>query len=436
MCRLRVLNRPIHGIMIRHRIRSPFRIVCLIAAICFLAATSNAFAEPAVERVSFTPRSDGEGYVVRFHLDGAVPAYSEPREIGGGQLEMILFNTTLARGFDHGTAEGPVSSYSGEPAGGHLVFRFTLRQETHVTASAYRDRNSNDILLGLTYGEPPVRTAVADARESFQVPVKPAAATGSMKPRRSEAPPRRTENASSEAKRWMLDTIVIDAGHGGHDPGAVANGLREKDITLRVARKLGSHIEEKLGIDVVFTRDDDRFIALKDRGKIANAKGGKLFISLHVNSARSAQAHGTETYFIGLHKSEAARSTMERENSVIHLESNPEQYKNMNEGALIRMELTQSAYMRKSEELSSLIEDQFSDRVGRKSRGVKQAGFYVLWGASMPAILVELGFLTNRNEARFLSSEEGQEYMASAIFRAVRAYKNQYEKGLTYIADE
>ena len=411
------------------------RLVASILVLAALALTSSALAKPTVERVSFSARSDGEGYVVRFHVDGAVGAYSEPRQIGGGGIEMILFNVTLSPRFDQDAAEGPVDAYSHEEGGGHVYFRFDLKAGTRVDASAYRDGSSDDILLGITYSDRTPAALAANTRNE-SIPIRPAVShSGPVSSSESPAP-RRSSPASSEAERWMLDTIVIDAGHGGHDPGATAYGLREKDITLKVAQKLGEYIEDNLGLDVVFTRDNDRFIALKDRGKIANAHGGKLFVSLHVNAARNTSAHGTETYFIGLHKTEAARATMERENSVVQLESDPDQYKNMDEEALIRMELTQSAYMRKSEELSALIEEQFSERVGRKSRGVKQAGFYVLWGASMPAILVELGFLTNRNEAAFLGSDSGQAYMASAIFRAIRDYKQQYEKGLSLVTEE
>ena len=230
--------------------------------------------------------------------------------------------------------------------------------------------------------------------------------------------------------RWRLDTVVIDPGHGGKDPGATANGLQEKDIVLSVAKKLGGYLEDKLGLNVVYTRTGDRFIALEDRGRRANQARAKLFISLHVNAARSRSAKGTETYFRGRAKTEAARKVMERENSVIRYEENPEEYEAYDDQLAVRQTLAQSMYLQKSEELAGFIEDQFANRVHRKSRGVHQAGFYVLWSASMPSVLVELGFLTNPSEARFLKSERGQTYMASALFRAVRTYKKQYEKGI------
>ncbi len=414
--------------------RTRYRIVQSAAAAAFLLLTASALARPAVERVSFSERADGHGFVIRFHLDGSVSAYTEPREVGVDRLEIVLFNTSLSRNYMPGEGEGPVRAYSGEPDGGHVVFRFELDSRRPITASAYRDRSSNDILLGLTFETDAGRPLATERSATPSIPVKSASLgrTTASEPHAANA----SKPASSEGQRWMLDTIVIDAGHGGRDPGAVAHGLREKDVTLAVAKKLGEYVRAHLGINVLFTREDDRFIELKDRGKFANANGGKLFVSIHVNSASNARAHGTETFFLGTHRSEAARNTMERENSVVQFESDPDQYKQMDEESLIRMELTQSAYMRKSEELSSLIEEQFADRVGRRSRGVKQAGFYVLWGASMPAVLVELGFLTNRSEAEFLRSESGQAYMASAIFRAIREYKLQYEKGLSLVSSD
>lgn len=396
-----------------------------------LMMTASVSARPQVERISLSARSDGQGYVIRFHLDGPLSAYSEPREIGGNRVEMTLFNAGLARGYDHDGLGGPLVAVSEEEIGGHVVFRFTLDSAIPLVPSGYRDRGSDDVLLGLTESTNIPRPVADSAPTTLPIPVKRASleSGGGIEMPRNES----VRRATAEGERWMLDTIVIDAGHGGRDVGAAANGVREKDIVLATALKLGEYIEENLGIDVYYTRKDDRFIELKDRGKIANAQGGKLFISIHANAASSRRAHGTETFFLGTHKSDAARRTMELENSVVQLESDPDQYKMMDEESLIRMELTRSAYMRKSEEFAGMIEKQFADRVGRTSRGVKQAGFYVLWGASMPAVLVELGFVTNKSESAFLRSESGQAYMASAIFRAVRDYKQQYEKGLSHV---
>jgi N-acetylmuramoyl-L-alanine amidase len=223
--------------------------------------------------------------------------------------------------------------------------------------------------------------------------------------------------------------VVIDAGHGGHDTGAVAHGVREKDVTLGIARRLGRMIEERLDMRVVYTRSDDRFITLDGRGRIANESCGKLFISIHANAA-SSSAHGTETYFLAPHRTASARDVMVRENDVVRLESDPDLYADFDaEGGIVRA-LAMGAYQEESQELAGLVEREFGTGLGRSSRGVKQAGFIVLWRASMPAVLVETGFVTNADEARYLSSASGQEAIAGAVFRAVRTYREHYERGL------
>ena len=382
-------------------------------------AAGSVQAEPVVERISFAPRSDGQGYVVRIHTSERFHAYSEPRFVAQNQLEFVLFNAHLSQTFRRDAPDGPVQAYTVESRQGHLVLRFQLDARISVKAEAYRDRTSDDMLLGLTY--------VGGA----STPTRRVAVT---LPPPTTTPPGNAPALDDARARWRLDTIVIDAGHGGHDSGAIGSGgLREKDVVLPVALMVGQYLEELLDLKVVYTRKDDRFITLRNRGKMANEAGGKLFISIHANAARNRSGHGTETYFLGMHKTDAAQHVMERENSVIRYESDPNAYTGLNQTALIEQTLAQSAYMRGSEHLAGLVQQQFTQRVGRVDRGVKQAGFYVLWGASMPAILVELGFVTNAQEAAYLKSENGQIYLASAIFRAVREFKAEYEKGLDLV---
>lgn len=233
------------------------------------------------------------------------------------------------------------------------------------------------------------------------------------------------------AERWKLDTIVLDAGHGGWDEGAVSStGLKEKDLALFMVRKLGALLEQELGVSVIFTRTGDDFVPLARRGKIANQSGGKLFVSIHANKSRTRSARGTETYFLGTHRSDSARVVMERENEVVEMENSADQYQIMDSGALARKRLTQSTNLQHSEALASMIQTSFTDYAGRENRGVKQAGFYVLFGASMPAVLVELGFLSNPEEARYLSTNSGQTQMVRAIFQAIARFKRDYEKAL------
>ena len=373
------------------------------------AEGARAAARPSVQSVSFAERADRQGYVVRVHTTGPIGAYGEPR-VEEGTIAWKLYNTDAAQAFQAASAPGPVADYRVEAQGEHLVLLFNLAAGTQVNVEAYRDRASDDLLMSVTYERrAPVRVVSAGEQ--------PAAAQGSVG----------TGGPGNAGTRWEFDTVVIDAGHGGHDPGAQSYGLDEKDVVLGIAKKLGQYIDERLpGVEIVYTRKTDRFVTLRDRGHIANRAGAKLFISIHANAARNHAAHGTETYFLGTHKTETARKVMERENSVIKLEDNPDQYEDLTDGVIET--LAQSAYMRQSERLASLVQAQFAERVERKNRGVKQAGFLVLWAASMPAILVETGFVTNRAEARFLGSDRGQDLIASGIFRAVRTFKKQYDK--------
>jgi N-acetylmuramoyl-L-alanine amidase len=433
--------------------------LALLLSGSFLAGP--AAARPTVESITFHARSDGQGYVVRIQASGTIQAYGMPRSIGDDRLEWTLYNARLHRDYERASPSGPVRRYTTTQRDGHLVIRLHLKR--NVQAQAYRDRASDDLLLSLAYrGARPAadaadRSASATGASGSSADASSARASSGQGPSREAAEPASdgsasnepaaTEPASSKAasgtsnrsagalrearERWKLDTIVIDPGHGGKDPGALGNGLKEKEIVLSVAKKLGDYVENRLGVEVVYTRTDDRFIELEERGHMANRAGGKLFISIHANAARASAAHGAETFFLGPSKSEQARRVMERENSVIKYEDNPDVYEEYDETALVKKTLGQSAFMRSSEQLAGMIQHQFDERVHRRNRGVHQAGFYVLWSASMPSVLVELGFLTNPQEARFLASERGQTYLASAIFRAIRSYKPRYEKGIS-----
>ena len=415
------------------------RIVLTLCVMLFFASSVYADVSTEIRRVSFASRADGEGIVIRLHATRPINAYSEPLRLNNN-LEVIIFNAALASGYRCDTPADPIKDLTVESRKGHLVFRFSLKDYVVVETAAYPDEESDDILIGLTVLEDQTPSADPAPTLADSAPNLPAATSTntdtSVRPNRAEnnSPP--VFNASriqSTSDQWVLDTIVIDAGHGGHDPGAQANGVKEKDVNLAVALKLGYYLEKFLKVNVVYTRTDDRFVDLQERGHIANEAGAKLFISIHANaSPHSRKVSGTETYILGLHKSEKARDVMERENNVISLEKNPEQYKDFGKNNNILETLALSANLRLSEKLAAHIEQQFENRARRQSRGVKQAGFIVLWAASMPAVLVELGYLTNSLEASYLRSEEGQDYLASAIFRAVRDFKQEYEKGLEF----
>lgn len=389
------------------------------------AGTAHATDLAAVDRVSFYLDGDGGDLVIRFHAEDPIQAHGEPVVTSGDVIELVIFNAELGSAYALDKPVSPVRGIKLTPVRNHLRVVISLEPDARVRARAARDRVTSDLLLRLT--------RVSDLAKPLPVASLPEPRV--QYPGGSDAAPEpvREKRTRSAAQRWILDTIVIDAGHGGHDEGAVANGIKEKDVCLSVAHKLGRRIEEELGIRVVYTRTNDRFVELKERGRIANEAGGKLFISLHANAAPSRAAFGTETYFLGSHKGDAARTVMERENSVIKLESDPTHYSDMTDEKLILQTLAQSAYMRKSEELASLVEDGL-ERVSGRSRGVKQAGFYVLWSASMPAILVEMGFVTNQRDAAFLSGEYGQDYVVDAILRAVTTYKRRYERELQLVS--
>ena len=241
-------------------------------------------------------------------------------------------------------------------------------------------------------------------------------------------------NSSSTylAKDSKVDIVVIDAGHGGHDSGTRGRLLKEKDVALKIALKVGDYIEKNLpGVKVIYTRKDDRYLALDDRADIANKNHADLFICIHANANPNTRAFGTETFVMGEHKDEANLAIAQRENSVILMDENyEERYEGFNPNSpesYILFTLTQSAYQESSLRFASKIESQFKDRVGRVSRGVKQAGFVVLWRTTMPSVLIETGFLTNSSEEKFLAGESGQDLIASGIYRAFKEYKSDVE---------
>jgi N-acetylmuramoyl-L-alanine amidase len=241
-------------------------------------------------------------------------------------------------------------------------------------------------------------------------------------------------NSSSSliGPEFKVDVVVIDAGHGGKDPGTRGKKSLEKDVALKIALKLGNYIEKNVpGVKVIYTRKDDRYIALDERANIANKNKADLFICIHANALAGSRAHGTETYVMGLHKDNSNFELAKRENAVILMDENYEQrYEGFDPNSpesYILFSLTQSAHQESSLLFAQKIEDQFKLRAGRVSRGVKQAGFVVLWRTTMPSVLVETGFLSDAKEEQFLSTTAGQDLIASGIYRAFKEYKSEVE---------
>ena len=233
-------------------------------------------------------------------------------------------------------------------------------------------------------------------------------------------------------RRWLLDTIVIDAGHGGKDVGAIGvSGLQEKSVTLDVAKKLGILIQTNMGIKVIYTRDEDVFIPLWKRTKIANDSGGKVFISIHANSAPgSPSVRGFETYLLRPGKTKDAIEVAQRENEVIVLEEFYHKYEELTNDRLILYTMAQSAFMKESEFLASEVQKELDKVLTSPNRGVKQSGFHVLVGASMPNVLIETGFLSNKNETKLLGQSRYRQKIAQAIFSALVNFKDKYENPL------
>jgi N-acetylmuramoyl-L-alanine amidase len=229
--------------------------------------------------------------------------------------------------------------------------------------------------------------------------------------------------------KWV---IVIDPGHGGRDPGGLGSFSKEKNINLAIALKTGEYIRENIkDAIVVYTRDDDSTVDLLERPRIANKDNADLFISIHTNWWKISSITGAETYIMGLAQDQQNLEVAMKENEVILLEDD---YSTKYQGfdpkspeSYIIFTLTQNVFQKQSTDLAIKIQTQFTERVERKDRGVKQAGFWVLFNTTMPSVLIETGFITNPAEEKYLNSKQGQEYIASAIYRACRDYMNEID---------
>lgn len=236
-------------------------------------------------------------------------------------------------------------------------------------------------------------------------------------------------NASAQEKF----TVVLDAGHGGKDPGKHVKKYNEKDIALNVVLLIGNKLKNNKDIKVVYTRDRDIFIGLKERGKIANDAEANLFVSVHCN-AHHTQANGTETYVLGLHANKQNFEVAKQENEVIFLEDNyKEKYAGFDPNspeAVIGLTLMQEEYLDESLLIASYVQNNFTKKLKRVDRGVKQAGFAVLHQTYMPSVLIETGFITNKQEGAFIGSKAGQEKISTAIYNAIMEYKKHLDDNI------
>jgi N-acetylmuramoyl-L-alanine amidase len=241
-------------------------------------------------------------------------------------------------------------------------------------------------------------------------------------------PELQAENVSK--KRF---TVVIDPGHGGHDPGAIYRNIKEKNVVLNIAVKLGRYIDQEMpDATIIFTRNTDIFIPLHKRAEKAIESKADLFLSIHANSCPSPGVTGTETFVLGMHRTEENLEVAKKENSVILIEDD---YSTRYQGfdpnsseSYIMFDLVQEEYFDQSVSAAALVQNQLRNKAKRVDRGVKQAGFLVLRETSAPSILIEAGYLSNKQEAEYLNSDKGQNELAKAICNAVKTFKTNYQQ--------
>lgn len=400
----------------------------VLLVLCVLPLSS--FAQNSLDRISRVERSDGKGFVVRYHLSEKVDSFMV-NQPSADLIQMALYHPNLdTNGIilpDVGENFKEVILYKMNNGFGIDVY---LNETASVTSKAYPDQNGKHVLLSLTHTEPETVSKLIENIEAinwYEI-INPGGLLESTPSELLDRALVNEPNGNYDRVRDKLrfDKVVIDAGHGDWEPGSIGyKGVKEKDIALAVSLKLGEYINQYLpDVEVIYTRKNDTFKELQERGQFANKIEGDLFISIHANAFTNTNVRGTEVYFLGLHRSNESLNVMKRENSVFKNEGTIE----LTEQDLLVYELANSGYIASSEKIATMIDYQFTQRAGRKSRGVKQAGFQVLYEASMPAVLIELGFITNPSEQRFLTSDYGQSIMASAIFRAVRDYKLEHDR--------
>lgn len=412
--------------LIRRMERTLFLAIVMLISLASFLSPAQSLAQSDLERVSVTERSDGKGYVIRFHLAADADSF-KVRHPEPDLIQMMIYSDSLNPiDFIEPTANPAIRNIEYHNNRSGFGADIILQEGQFFKIQSYPDRNNSHLLIALERTSEEIvksYTANEDFIIWFDYQMNQSLVDVSFSGMDEAILQLRNGNG--------VNVIVIDPGHGGKDPGAVNRrlGIYEKDITLAVSLKVGEYINTYMpDVKVVYTRKDDQFIDLNQRGPIATRANGDLFISIHANSvANNTTAHGAEVYILGLARTESALASMKRENSAANLGDSGGPME-LTENQLLVYELANAGNMAISERVASMIEDQFSSRAQRRSRGVKQAGFQVLWDLPMPSVLIELGFITNPNEAQYMTSEYGQTILASAIFRAIRDFKIDLEK--------
>lgn len=391
------------------------QLVPLILLLPLLWVSSPAFAQGTVELRDITVTPGSGSASITFLLSGKVgTVVLEKKKNGRAQVRMKSVRAGKAALGSARVREGVRSVKAHIERKDVLVTNATFTRE--VTGMRVSRRDGESVVVEVTLGK-------------TSAPSKEGSGDNSGS--------RQARGGSREARnrnRWSLSTIVIDPGHGGKDPGAIGlHDVQEKDVTLSVSLKLRDEIRRRMpGVTVVMTRSDDRFIELYRRGQIANEREGRLFISVHCNSMpeKPHAASGFECYILRPGKSEDAARVLAAENSAVRFESDKAKYEEMSAESAIVASMAQSAFIRYSEEVAGAIRRAMRGKIGIPDRGVHQAGFYVLVGASMPSVLIELGYLSNEKDVKVLKSTSGQKKIAKAIFEGIRAYEKVYSASL------
>jgi len=344
--------------------------------------------------------SKDNGTLVRLSCARKI-SFSQP-VLKDNALSLTLEQTSIDKNILERTpASGAVEKLQVERSGRALQLTFKLTVPV-VEYSAWQDEDSHQINLSIVtkvLGNDTLSDIVA-------APVGEFAEIGELLER--------------EQEKWKVDCIVIDPGHGGKDPGAIGvTGLKEKDATLDIALRLKQLIQQNTKLKVILTREDDRLVGLNERTRLANREGGKLFISIHCNSMKRGRGSGFETYFLKPARSAKAMEVAMRENSVIDYEESTNGYQDLMEENYILLAMAQSEFARESETLAEIVQNKMRLNTELKDRGVDQAGFYVLVGASMPAILVETAFLSSKREEKLLKTKKFRQQVAQALYGSV-----------------
>ena len=350
-----------------------------------------------------------------------------------GTLQLRLAGVSLPASVARGLAGvGLVDSVSVTPGEGTTAMTLWLDREATVYAVAPLRRPSGVEVVLLSAPREEVATLLAadvSVRRSETPGSRPAGGDGSAGDPPGEAAPPPSTPRPARTGGW---TIVLDAGHGGHDPGSIGpSGVREKDVTLAVVRRLAERLDRVDGVRVVMTRADDAFVALGERTKIANRERADLFVSIHANAAENRSAEGFETYFLSAAKTEDARRVARMENAAIRYENPSIDPESLGELNFILWDLAQNEYLRESSTLAETVQEEIDRRLALRSRGVKQAGFFVLNGAFMPAILFEMAFISNPREESLLDDPAFQDRLADALSESLLAHLDRYSRKLS-----